>query len=54
MLLEKKITYVKNANMLGKIDDFKTVYAVGDIHGYHEQLIRIQTKIEDDSRNSSG
>ena len=45
MLLEKKITYVKNANMLGKIDDFKTVYAVGDIHGYHEQLIRIQKKI---------
>ena len=54
MLLEKKIIYVKNANMLGKINDFKTVYAVGDIHGYHEQLIRIQKKIENDTRNSSG
>ena len=36
------------------MEQFKKAYAIGDIHGYHDQLIRLQKKIEDDAKLSKG
>ena len=34
------------------MEKFHTVYAIGDIHGYHDQLIRLQSKIEADAKKT--
>ena len=36
------------------MEQFKKAYVIGDIHGYHEQLIRLQKKIEDDAKLLKG
>ena len=32
--------------------DFESAYVIGDIHGFHQQLIRLQRKIYDDAQHS--
>ena len=32
--------------------DFESAYVIGDIHGFHQQLIRLQRKIYDDAQQS--
>lgn len=34
------------------MEKYHTVYAIGDIHGYHDQLIRLQSKIEADAKKT--
>ena len=33
---------------------YEKAYVIGDIHGYHDQLIRLQKIIDDDSKQSKG
>ena len=36
------------------MEQCKKAYVIGDIHGYHDQLIRLQKKIEDDAKLLKG
>ena len=36
------------------MENYEKTYVIGDIHGYHDQLIRLQKKIENDAKQSKG